>query len=454
MSTIDAQEFTTFDGEGGRDDYQRKPVAEKVIQLLTSDIDISPLVIDGRWGAGKTEFCLKTINLLKDTQSGYQPVYVDAFKSDHTDEPLLMLIAEVVKLIPPETDKDEWVKKALPALRFGTKVFAKAAVGWVLRQDAADIVDGFDKNIESATDGIINSTVDSALQDHVDAEANINLLKGAIAEVAKDKNIIFFVDELDRCRPDYSTSLLETIKHIFDVPGVQFVLVANLEQLRASVNHCYGDKLDSKKYLDKFIKYTLSLPALYGIEAQNYKVSSVEHARDLLSGNPSLLHPGNFDLIENLIIKNNISLREVETLCRYIDIYNLLAEGDWMSNEVPYGIKLLIIFAIYVFCLHPDVTYSIEKGTVFYEDLEDLVDVDNIFRLANNKYLKGAELISAAAFVSIDSARRRSTQNYVSVNSQKLKDNVQRAFNGCFDYKEELIMNTVSRVFDVLRFSI
>ncbi|MBS9778043.1 MAG: hypothetical protein KGV50_04690 [Gammaproteobacteria bacterium] len=42
-----------------RDEFQRKPIAEKIIQLLKSEIDISPLMIDGNWGIGKTEFCCK-----------------------------------------------------------------------------------------------------------------------------------------------------------------------------------------------------------------------------------------------------------------------------------------------------------------------------------------------------------------------------------------------------------
>lgn len=41
----------------GRDEFSRKSVAEKAIKLLKSDIDVSPMIIDGNWGAGKTEFC-------------------------------------------------------------------------------------------------------------------------------------------------------------------------------------------------------------------------------------------------------------------------------------------------------------------------------------------------------------------------------------------------------------
>ncbi|WP_260338297.1 hypothetical protein [Vibrio ponticus] len=35
-----------------RDEFQRKQIAEKAIQLLRADIETSPMVIDGSWGTG------------------------------------------------------------------------------------------------------------------------------------------------------------------------------------------------------------------------------------------------------------------------------------------------------------------------------------------------------------------------------------------------------------------
>jgi len=58
-------------------------------------------------------------------------------------------------------------------------------------------------------------------------------LKEAIQKFI-DKNqimILFLVDELDRCRPDYAISYLETIKHIFDIQGTVFILAADKRHL-------------------------------------------------------------------------------------------------------------------------------------------------------------------------------------------------------------------------------
>ena len=75
------------------DEFNRKPIAENIIRLLTSPIDLSPMVIDGGWGTGKTEFCQKLVRLMQQ-HPNFQPVYIDAFRSDHSGEPLLALLAE------------------------------------------------------------------------------------------------------------------------------------------------------------------------------------------------------------------------------------------------------------------------------------------------------------------------------------------------------------------------
>jgi len=106
----DTQNRVTFKT---RDEYQRKAIAEKIINLLESEVKISPLVIDRHWGAGKTEFCRKLIHLIEDDGANLQPIYVDAFKADHADEPLMTLMAAVLKALP-EADREPLVKKAVP----------------------------------------------------------------------------------------------------------------------------------------------------------------------------------------------------------------------------------------------------------------------------------------------------------------------------------------------------
>ena len=64
---------------------------------------------------------------------------------------------------------------------------------------------------------------------------------------AKPIKLVIMVDELDRCRPDYALSLLEIIKHFFNVEGVHFVLGVNLSELQNIVRARYGSNIKAWK---------------------------------------------------------------------------------------------------------------------------------------------------------------------------------------------------------------
>lgn len=70
---------------------------------------------------------------------------------------------------------------------------------------------------------------------------------------------LLLVDELDRCRPNYAIDYLETIKHVFDIHGLVFVLAVDKSQLRSSAKALFGD-LDFEEYYRKFVHRNIQLP--------------------------------------------------------------------------------------------------------------------------------------------------------------------------------------------------
>lgn len=349
-----------------RDEFKRKSIAEKAISLLQAEIDISPMVIDGSWGTGKSEFCHKLINLMNEQES-HHLIYIDAFKADHANEPLMTVLAEVIKVLPEDESKQSFVKKALPAVRYGLKTIAKAGVSHLLRQDAADVVDDFDKQIQQAADKTIDATVESILKDHVEADKNLKALQEAMAEIAAEKPIVLFVDELDRCRPNFAVDMLEIIKHTFDVDGVQFVLVTNTQQLKASVNHCYGAAVDAQRYLDKFVKFSFALPSEFNLNGHQKNDASIFHYQNLIQqsailNTTKLDQHATFEFVSQIIQVNQLSLREVETLIRYLEIYQSLTEQQALAENIILGYKLLRIMGVVLFCFYPDLATALSKG--------------------------------------------------------------------------------------------
>ena len=359
----------TFAGDNARDEFNRQPVAENIIKLLTSEIELSPMIIDGDWGTGKSEFCHKLINKFNAEHDQFQTLYIDAFQADHADNPLMTIIAEIMTLIPEESEKKGFLEKALPVIRYGTQVLLKAGVGHILRENAENIADGLEKTIQDAANTAIDATVTAILKDHEEAEENLKALQILLAKLAEDQPIIIFIDELDRCRPDFSVHMLEVIKHTFDVENVKFVLITNTTQLKAAINHAYGETIDAKRYLDKFIKFTIKLPEKVISTSPESKLASVEHFDRLVAHSPSL---SSTELMSNsnavihfthsLIKNKNLSLREIETFVRHLEIAVQLGVG--LDNKTTWGYILLNIMSVFIDCFEPKLVKDIYQNNV------------------------------------------------------------------------------------------
>ena len=410
-------ENPTFDTQ---DEFNRKPIAENIIRLLTSDIDLSPMVIDGGWGTGKTEFCQKLIRLMQQQHPDYQPVYIDAFRSDHSGEPLLALLAEIIKTCTPEDtgeqpseQRKEMTKKVAKAAGFVMKTVAKAAVGHVLKQNTDDLVEEFQQIMngnqdanslaETVTDTVatiashtIDATVEALLKEQIEAEKNLETLKACLKELAADKPIILFIDELDRCRPDYAVDMLEVIKHVFDVENVKVVLVTNTKQLRAAINHRYGVEVDAQKYLDKFLKYSFALPnkvvdpvevgrLFIGVEYFKLLIRKsciADELRGLIEERTSAI-----DFISDMIEKNDLSLRETERLVRFLEIYCSLSSG---LNQGTFPYILLRLTGVFIFCFHPNLMDNINKNCASSTDFARLFNIQAL----PNKKTKDTDIIA------------------------------------------------------------
>ena len=77
-----------------------------------------------------------------------------------------------------------------------------------------------------------------------------------------EEKIIIFIDELDRCNPQYAVKLLERIKHYFNHPKVVFVISYNKAELQHSIKTLYGSEFSADKYLERFFDYEFGLSTI------------------------------------------------------------------------------------------------------------------------------------------------------------------------------------------------
>lgn len=78
--------------------------------------------------------------------------------------------------------------------------------------------------------------------------------------VEEADKLIFFIDELDRCRPTFAIEMLECIKHYFDDDRIIFVMSVNKSQLVHTIAKYYGNNFNSSLYLNKFFDISIQLP--------------------------------------------------------------------------------------------------------------------------------------------------------------------------------------------------
>jgi formylglycine-generating enzyme required for sulfatase activity len=78
--------------------------------------------------------------------------------------------------------------------------------------------------------------------------------------------LVVFIDDLDRCLPDKTVQMLETIKLFLDKPACVFILGADTDVIQSAIEAHYEtekiEEVKAKDYLDKIIQLQFELPPI------------------------------------------------------------------------------------------------------------------------------------------------------------------------------------------------
>ncbi len=223
------------------------------------------------FGMGKTFF---VTNWRKQIAHDRVVLHFDAWRSDYLESPLAGFVAAMREQLP-DTDYVEQdalkrqvgrlAKKAAPLLlkggiRVGLRLLSMGAIdgdidlikeaivaeGLVTSSDiSGEILEAFS---ESLTQGKLHSSL------HAEFDKTIKLMS------VSGKKVIIVIDELDRCRPDFTFALLEDIKHFLNSERACFFIFADEDVLHAQGSKIFGDKKSGEKYISKFFDLRLRLP--------------------------------------------------------------------------------------------------------------------------------------------------------------------------------------------------
>lgn len=281
----------------------REKIARSLTKIIKNiNVDNGFVIsIDSPWGTGKTTFIDMWKALLEKEEENIICVKFNAWDNDFYNDPLISLIGEFKEYISISyVDKSEGISE---------EVFYG-----IIKAITLSIIDikNIQKNIETPSENLFDE-YSKEKQVKVDLKNAFKNLKDVLEQQIKksDLRIVFFIDELDRCRPDYAIKVLEIIKHFFRTEGYIFILSLDKSQLSKSISTIYGQGMDSEGYLRRFIDVDYTLP-----------MSSKEKYIESLIEKHKLTEEKNLkDIVFRALKYSEISLRDIEKLFFRLKIF-------------------------------------------------------------------------------------------------------------------------------------
>lgn len=253
------------------DVLNRDAFVEQLVRLMNNLSDKKSstcFAINGAWGCGKSflldifEERLGKIQSEKTFKEKYFVVRYNSWRYDYYEEPLVAIVSTMIsiieektKLFPNSQRRQELLgilKSAGIALMSMTNEAIKNKMGIDI-QKCVDIV----------STGKQNGTADYEDKREYDIYFHFNKvlksLNHLLQEIAQEYTVVFLVDELDRCIPEYAIKVLERLHHLTEESTNLITIIAiDKPQLVCGIKKIFGIN-NPEKYLQKFINFEIKL---------------------------------------------------------------------------------------------------------------------------------------------------------------------------------------------------
>lgn len=411
---------------------------EKYANVLTSIIEAYKdgfvLAVNGRWGTGKTTFMKMWKQSLE--EKGYKTIFFNAWENDFVSEPMVAILGELNGVLHSAIDQGFMEK----AIKVSSSVFPpllKAAALLVGLNPVAEIV-------EKLSEASFQAVKDE-IKEYKRNKESLNELKDDLAAFVKEKcekkPLIFIVDELDRCRPDYAVEVLEKIKHLFSVEGIVFVLSVDKEQLGNAIKGYYGSEgIDSPEYLRRFIdlEYVLPDPDYYNFckyAYSKYQLDKFFKSNDRVRNNFGDETENLLKMASVLASAQKMSLRQIEKLFTQTRI------STRMFNPNQYVFPDFLFLIIYIKHYHSKLYTNITSNRISIQELvnslETILDL-NIQKETTWKYAQKLHDVLACLLVFYEIQYFEEEKIHLEL-IQKGSDNKELAFDVKLISKDKLL---------------
>ena len=340
----------------------RKQFLNNLVSLLLGDnrmVDESLSVsIDAGWGFGKTFFLDRLAERLK--EAGHMVVSFNAWETDLSNDAFISFADSLfTQLAQYLIDSSEFFEKAdLAMIAFGSLMLDRFVSGLPIVGKVKEAITGTREKYKD----LVEHRGSYFIKDSENSRSGLELVKKKVEDSLDEffsklkpeyqgKRVVILIDELDRCRPDYSVQVLERVKHLFKDSRLSFVFAINQEELEKSILQTYGS-INVPVYFEKFFTFSFRLPE---IDIDSFLESDI----------PPIGNDGQkvyFNILVQMVKDSpGISLRQVERIFNYFEAVCRIVPDFDSFTPAPY----LIPVAVFSKVTDNDFFHSaFEKGNV------------------------------------------------------------------------------------------
>ncbi|WP_115045170.1 KAP family P-loop NTPase fold protein [Xanthomonas arboricola] len=252
-------------GPWAEDVLERKIPGKTLVQLIKNLDQPYVISVHGAWGSGKSIF-LKRVGAALEIER-IPVVRVDAWRNDLHDDPVFALIGAMNEALNSvgieerdEKKRKEWFGYAAtlikPLASVAAPIVNVAAGGVPLGSIASSFFDIGSKYLEAEN---AKREAHKSFEDRL-AWVRDKLLERSGRSLIDGGKVVIIIDELDRCKPSYAISMLERVKHLFEIKGFIFVIATDGKNLPEAVRSVYGGTASGEEYLRRFFDFEFRLP--------------------------------------------------------------------------------------------------------------------------------------------------------------------------------------------------
>lgn len=283
---------------------------KKIIDGVSKSNKSSIFAIDGQWGIGKS-FIVDKLNKEID-KSKYAVFNYNCWQYDYYEEPLVAIISNIQdnieyfsKYYSDDFKKEYRAVKGIDALYSSLNSVINKLSGIDFKQIGSKAI-GVNKEYDK------NNSFNNIIKE----------IQKSLKNITSTIPIVFIIDELDRCMPDYAIKVLERLHHVFyGFENVIVILSVDRTQLENSIKKIFGENTDIDGYLKKFVDFTIKIDS--GEISDDWEEKYLDSF--FKSFDLQYLEDIKSELREYLSLLN---IREIEKVLSKITIINNILKND------------------------------------------------------------------------------------------------------------------------------